>query len=1216
MITTTALSLFERNLSALARRSPELAQRLRFEPPRTDLEFLSTLDSALSAQLGSGPTARGVASRRRPLAEATIVAGELDVPTAAVAVVTGFGLGHHVKALAEKMGAAGCIVVYEPDVGLLRAVLERVDHADWLERLNVAILTDASDRGAMAGVMRGSEGLVALGVKLIEHAPSRERIGARAEEFSKTFIEVIDGIRLTLVTTLVQVRTTLRNVLQNLDAYVSCAGVADLKDILRGKPAVVVSAGPSLARNLHLLAQPGVRERVCIIAAQTVLRPMLSAGIRPHFVTALDYSEIGRRFYEGLTPALVRGITLVVEAKVNAAVLEAWPGAVRVIADDTADLILDKAMREPVRGEADRVRPGATVAHLAYYLARHLGCDPVALVGQDLGFTDGQYYAAGAAIHSVWAPELGAFNTLEMMEWQRVARMGPALRRTVDHHNQPIYTDEQMLSYLHQFEESFMLDARQGLTTIDATEGGVRKRYADPMPLGSFLDGPASGVTSIEFPETPERTTARMDALQQRLRMVRSQATDIAKHSRSVATMLAELLEHHADQARVNRIITRIEHVRDQVERLEPGYALVQALGQCNVLNRTRTDRALMLETDLSPLEEQRRRAQRDIENVRAIARSADQLASMLDDALVAARTGRHVTHDLPKPTLDEAATSSEPTTPTKAVVDAVIFIDFDHDGLGGPRDLSHPFAGEPSVLCATVRRVLKARTLRHVVLVSSDETRTKTLLGPLASDPRVRHERAADVDAERVRAVRAARRLAPEAWRAGAGLANLTCYDELFDPSTLLEMLTRTDAEAALLVGPDWCAVDPELCDRLVEQYRLDPVKHRMPFTMAAPGLAPCVVARSLCADIGRPETVHSPLASAGGLLGYVPGAPALDLIGSPNLCVNVPVSVRDAGVRAIADAAGSQALERAIMAAGGLMGARATELAETLASHQQSAFPTLAPTRVVVGHAEPAEHASLSHAAASVRLCPLIEALAPWLGALGSPHHTLTLGDQSFDAASASDLIAALECARALGGQGLGLVVRVRESDATSTLDPAHLVDPRTGVDAIMVDVTSAMERIGPDAPLGPACPWLSALIDARTQRCGRSGLVSPWIVPVLVRSDRTAHLVESFVEQCARSLGAWVVEPLCAPDTAARLTPLPVPKARAQRAWRSTLLVQPDGSVPVGRHAEGHAQLGTLIGPRATPLAELWQRVLLERSVLASRLGDEHACLRIEG
>ena len=39
------------------------------------------------------------------------------------------------------------------------------------------------------------------------------------------------------------------------------------------------------------------------------LKPLLERGIRPHFVTALDYHEISERFYEGLTPEDVAGVT-------------------------------------------------------------------------------------------------------------------------------------------------------------------------------------------------------------------------------------------------------------------------------------------------------------------------------------------------------------------------------------------------------------------------------------------------------------------------------------------------------------------------------------------------------------------------------------------------------------------------------------------------------------------------------------------------------------------------------------------------------------------------------------------------------------------------------------------------------------------------------------------------------------------------------------------
>ena len=116
---------------------------------------------------------------------------------------------------------------------------------------------------------------------------------------------------------------------------------------------------------------------------------------------------------------------------------------------------------------------GATVAHLAMYLARFLGCDPIAMIGQDLGFTDGLYYAPNAAIHDVWAPELNPFNTIEMMEWQRIVRHRLHLNKTVDVHGKSIYTDAQMHTYLQQFERDFA-EYRAGAEIIDATEGGVR----------------------------------------------------------------------------------------------------------------------------------------------------------------------------------------------------------------------------------------------------------------------------------------------------------------------------------------------------------------------------------------------------------------------------------------------------------------------------------------------------------------------------------------------------------------------------------------------------------------------------------------------------------------------------------------------------------------------------------------------------------------------
>ena len=52
---------------------------------------------------------------------------------------------------------------------------------------------------------------------------------------------------------------------------------------------------------------------------------------------------------------------------------------------------------------------GATVAHLAFYLAVYLGCDPIIFVGQDLAYTGHVFYVPGVEIHQAWQSELNRF---------------------------------------------------------------------------------------------------------------------------------------------------------------------------------------------------------------------------------------------------------------------------------------------------------------------------------------------------------------------------------------------------------------------------------------------------------------------------------------------------------------------------------------------------------------------------------------------------------------------------------------------------------------------------------------------------------------------------------------------------------------------------------------------------------------------------------------
>src|SRR5206468_3433675 len=134
---------------------------------------------------------------------------------------------------------------------------------------------------------------------------------------------------------------------------------------------------------------------------------------------------------------------------------------------------------------------GATVAHLAYYLAEFVGCNPIIFIGQDLGFSEGLCYAPGTSYEDVWRPELSRFCTLEMKQWEQIVRDRAILRKIPDHQGRPMYTEERLFTYLQQFERDFLRSSRK---IIDATEGGALKRGATTMTfahaIAEYCDSP------------------------------------------------------------------------------------------------------------------------------------------------------------------------------------------------------------------------------------------------------------------------------------------------------------------------------------------------------------------------------------------------------------------------------------------------------------------------------------------------------------------------------------------------------------------------------------------------------------------------------------------------------------------------------------------------------------------------------------------------------
>ena len=1168
----TRASPFDANLRALARRSPRAAEQVRLAFPRTELSWIETLDrGAPSADLAG----RALASKRRPLAEAASLADAVDLKGAAGIVVLGFGLGYHIAELCRRGGARTAFIVFEPDVNLLRSVLERIDCSSWLASGNVTIVTEP-EPGAIAQALSGLEGFIAAGTHILEHPPSAPRLGESARRFGELFARAMGSVRTQVITTMVHMEVTVRNLLMNIDHYCFAGGLGELAGAGTGVPAIVVSAGPSLERNIALLEDPALRNRAVIIAVQTVLKPLLARGIRPHFVTALDYHEISRRFYEGLAPADVEGVTLIAEPKANPAILDSFPGAIRVAGAEFLDLVLGE-QRSPRHAA---IKPGATVAHLAYTLARHLACDPVILIGQDLAFTDGQYYSNGAVIHDVWGPELNEFNTLEMMEWQRIVRWRGHLHRITDVLGRPVYTDDQMRTYLSQFERDFLEDRDRGLTTIDATEGGARKAHTQVMNLRDALDiyAPPGGRTLAPFPHVDRRDEpGQSAALRSHLQRVRAGVVQVAQASREAAELLGQMIEVAGDPARVNELIDHVHSVRGRVEQIQPAYGLVHRLNQAGAFKRFRADRALTLDEGLTPAEVQRRQIERDLINVTWLGDSADSLADLLDAAARAIDGAPKRTRDIaPAPEQVTAAPRSKNGARAVCRTGAVVFYDTARSGLGTARPGSTIAGVRPERL--TLDRLALCKRLDRIIVVTPDPIAVRDVLPPAVSDPHIEvvaQDAVSSTDS--CRSIAAARLWARACWRGGLGA--MTCYDEVFDPRRVSRVLELHSLDAALILGLDWCFIDPSICDALIERHAENPEVHPLAFSQAAPGLSGLVIGARLCEKLARGREAGDHFATLGGVLGYHPMRPQTDPIAG-SMCVQIDPAVRAAMHRFIPD---SPAAARLLDAA---LAPHSARLAALSAAEIVRAFYAALPAAPVAAP----EHLCIELCAPDGRRAPT-DSVAAVLDSFASlrPDGAVTFFGRE-DPLSHSDLPALVSHARARGLAG----IHVRTPLCAPIEGTERAV--AAGADVVSVDVHAMNEAaflaISGRRDHGAVIAGIDRLLALRRRE---GGLPHPWVVPRLTRRDEVYEQLEHFFDRSLFIAGAGVIDPLPAAIPGARIGPLRLPPAAATRAAMTRLSILCDGTA-LGDESDRESGVANALHEG---LEAAWQRIAARRA-----------------
>lgn len=412
----------------------------------------------LGLRLGSSSQAsvRRLHSKYDPWKEAAVqIAGKLE--SGSTVFCFGAGLGYAVDLI---LRTGKRVVWIEPDSGILARALGTLDFREWIVSGQLRVLTRVE----------------ASVIEALSLRPDHVEYFSHRAFTTKELLEMRTQVDFLLNRKSVNQATLARfeklwavNLCGNLAAWSAPVPVRSLFGVYRGRPALVIGAGPSLD---DVVAELRTRQESCIvIAVDTAVRILQNAGIDPDFIVTVDPQPVNRVFLESYQG----NATIVVDPTVS--YHSGRHFARKKIAIAATPFFLGRLFAAKLGGEVGDIAYGGSVSTNAYDLARKLGCDPVYLAGQDLAFSDGQVHARGASLEERLSWRESRTWRREMHNFAQRTAIPPLAVEDIRGGISP--TNGKLAIFHAWFENRIEADRGRGLRTVNCTPRGALLKAAE-----------------------------------------------------------------------------------------------------------------------------------------------------------------------------------------------------------------------------------------------------------------------------------------------------------------------------------------------------------------------------------------------------------------------------------------------------------------------------------------------------------------------------------------------------------------------------------------------------------------------------------------------------------------------------------------------------------------------------------------------------------------
>lgn len=290
---------------------------------------------------------------------------------------------------------------------------------------------------------------------------SQTQMNVRPAETRQLFEKVAAGINTKIMGKVTNLNITLpylRNALINAPLASGGDYLQQWQGMRKDRPALIVAAGPSLNKQLPILAQN--QDLFTIIAVDMVWPILKTHGIVPDAILALDPESV---------PSWPRneideGTAFCVDIGCGSKLL--WSNDQNHLLT-CANLAVYQILKE-LGVKVSLLSTGGSVATSAFALAERLEANPIVFIGQDLALTGGKDHADGY----INPYDAGVLSGRLEAGFDVEGYYGDRLR-----------TERQLLTYKTWFENR--IKALPEKLIINATEGGARIQGAIQLPFAT-----------------------------------------------------------------------------------------------------------------------------------------------------------------------------------------------------------------------------------------------------------------------------------------------------------------------------------------------------------------------------------------------------------------------------------------------------------------------------------------------------------------------------------------------------------------------------------------------------------------------------------------------------------------------------------------------------------------------------------------------------------